>query len=102
MSRTLDIFPVIQSIKIDNDETLHILFYSARYFSFIYDKLIFGVNRIEWVAKLNKAIGYIEEHLRDELDYNEVCKICACSLPKFQQMFSITCGVPVRGILRCR
>lgn len=42
---------------------------------------------MEWVEKLNKAIGYIEGSLRNEIDYNEICKICCCSLPKFQQMF---------------
>ena len=57
---------------------------------------------MEWVEKLNKAIGYIEEHLRGELNYNEVIKICCCSLPKFQQMFSITCGVPVSEYIRNR
>lgn len=57
---------------------------------------------MEWVTELNKAIGYIENHLRGELDYNEVCKICACSLPKFQQMFSMTCGIPVSEYVRNR
>jgi len=57
---------------------------------------------MEWVAELNKAIGYIEQHLRGGLDYNEVCKICSCSLPKFQQMFSMTCGIPVSEYVRNR
>ena len=57
---------------------------------------------MEWVSNLNKAIGYIEGHLRDKIDYNEICKICACSLPKFQQMFSMSCGVPVSEYIRNR
>jgi len=57
---------------------------------------------MEWVSNLNKAIGYIEEHLRGEVDYNEICKICACSLPKLQQMFSMTCGVPISEYVRNR
>lgn len=57
---------------------------------------------MEWVTKLNKAISYIETHLKDEIDYGEILKICACSLPKFQQMFSITCGIPVSEYIRSR
>ena len=57
---------------------------------------------MEWIEKLNKAIGYIEENLKGEIDYNELAKICCCSLPKFQQMFSITCGVPVSEYIRNR
>jgi len=60
------------------------------------------VKEMEMIAGLNKAIDYIEEHLRGEVDYNEVCKICACSLPKFQQMFSMTCGIPVSEYVRNR
>lgn len=57
---------------------------------------------MEWVEKLNKAIGYIERHLRDEIDYGEILKICYCSLPKFQQMFSMICGTPVSEYIRNR
>jgi len=59
-------------------------------------------SKMEWISKLNQAINYIEDNLRNKLDYNEICKICACSLPKFQQMFSITCGIPVSEYVRNR
>ena len=57
---------------------------------------------MEWVENLNKAIGYIEENLKTGIDYNEMLRICMCSLPKFQQMFSVTCGIPVSEYIRNR
>lgn len=57
---------------------------------------------MEWIEKLNKMIGYIEENLKGEIDYSELTKIGCCSLPKLQQMFSITCGIPVSEYIRNR
>lgn len=57
---------------------------------------------MEWIEKLNKVITYIEQHLKTEINYHEVKKICCCSLPKLQQMFLITCGVPMAEYIRNR
>lgn len=57
---------------------------------------------MEWIEKLNKVIGYIERHLKYEIDYCEIRKICCCSLPKIQQMFSITCGISISEYIRSR
>jgi len=57
---------------------------------------------MDWIKNLNKAIGYIERNLLSEIDYNEILKICCCSLPKFQQMFTMTCGIPVSEYIRNR
>ena len=57
---------------------------------------------MEWIKQLNEAIGYIEGHMTSEIKYDEILKICACSLPKFQQMFSMTCGIPVSEYIRSR
>lgn len=57
---------------------------------------------MEWIKKLNEAVGYIEQNLKDEIEYGKILKICACSLPKFQQMFSMTCGIPVSEYIRSR
>lgn len=57
---------------------------------------------MEWISKINKAIAYIEENLCVDIDYDMICKICYCSLTKFQQVFSFTCGIPVSEYIRCR
>ncbi|OGO93623.1 MAG: hypothetical protein A2Y17_00760 [Clostridiales bacterium GWF2_38_85] len=54
------------------------------------------------VEKLNKSIAYIEENLNSSINYNELCRICCCSLPTFQQLFSLTCGIPVSEYIRNR
>ena len=57
---------------------------------------------MEWVDNLNRAIDYIEKNLKESIEYNEMLNICMCSLPKFQQMFSATCGIPVSEYIRNR
>ncbi len=57
---------------------------------------------MEWIERLNTAINYIEDNLTSVIDYQEICKISCCSLTKFQQMFSITCGIPVSEYIRNR
>lgn len=57
---------------------------------------------MEWISKINKAIAYMEENLYANIDYDQICKICCCSLTKFQQMFSVACGISASEYIRCR
>lgn len=57
---------------------------------------------MEWIERLNKAIGYIEEHLTEELDYDELGKIACCSTYHFQRMFSYMAGMPLSEYVRKR
>ncbi len=41
---------------------------------------------MEWIERLNLAITYIEEHLRDDIDYEQLGKIACCSAYHFQRM----------------
>ena len=34
---------------------------------------------MEWIERLNDAIGYIEEHLTDEIDYEQLGQIVCFS-----------------------
>ena len=54
------------------------------------------------IKRLNRAISYIEDALASEIDVRELCRICCCSLVKFQQMFSMICGIPVSEYIRNR
>lgn len=64
--------------------------------------LIVGGDDVEWLNRLNSAINYIEEHLTEELDLNEVSKIACCSTFHFQRMFSYIADVPLSEYIRRR
>lgn len=57
---------------------------------------------MEWVEKLNEAIGYMEEHLTDEIDYEQLGRIACCSSYHFQRMFAYMAGVPLSEYIRRR
>ena len=43
---------------------------------------------MEWIERLNDAISYIEEHLTDDMDYEQLGQIACCSSYHFQRMFT--------------
>lgn len=57
---------------------------------------------MEWVERLNAAIKYIEEHLTDEIEYEELAKLLCCSTYHFQRMFSFMNNVPLSEYIRRR
>lgn len=57
---------------------------------------------MEWIERLNDAIGYIEEHLTEEMDYERLGQIACCSSYHFQRMFAYMAGVPLSEYIRRR
>ena len=57
---------------------------------------------MEWMDRLNQAIQYIEEHITEEIDYEEVAKIAACSAYHFQRMFTYMADLPISEYIRRR
>ena len=57
---------------------------------------------MEWIDRLNDAIGYIEEHLRGEIDAAQLGKIACCSSYHFQRMFTYMAGIPLSEYIRRR
>ncbi len=57
---------------------------------------------MEWIERLNDAVGYIEEHLTEEIDYERLGKIAYCSSYHFQRMFTYMAGVPLSEYIRRR
>lgn len=57
---------------------------------------------MEWIERLNEAIGYIEEHLTDEVDYEQLGQIACCSSYHFQRMFTYMAGIPLSEYIRRR
>lgn len=57
---------------------------------------------MDWLTGIQNAINYVEEHLTEEIDYNEVAKEAACSSFYFQKIFSILCGITLGDYIRSR
>ena len=57
---------------------------------------------MDWLTRIQNAINYIEEHLTEEIDYEEVAKEAACSNFYFQRIFGILCGISLGDYIRNR
>ncbi len=57
---------------------------------------------MEWIERLNGAISYIEDHLTDGIDYEQLGRIACCSSYHFQRMFTYMAGVPLSEYIRRR
>ena len=61
-----------------------------------------GADEMEWIERFNHAIAYIEEHLKDDIDYEQLGKIACCSTYHFQRMFTYMAGIPLSEYIRRR
>lgn len=57
---------------------------------------------MDWLAKMNSAIEYIETHLTDELDYSAIAQKACCSSYNFQRMFSFITEISLSEYIRRR
>lgn len=57
---------------------------------------------MEWLDRLNQAIGYIEQNLDSEINYDHLARIACCSTFHFQRMFSYIANVPLSEYIRRR
>ncbi len=57
---------------------------------------------MEWVERLNESMRYIEEHLTDEIDHEQLGRIACCSAYHFQRMFTYMAGVTLAEYIRRR
>ena len=57
---------------------------------------------MEWVDNLQRAIDYIEEHLEDEIDYNEIARRAYSSSFHFQRVFHVISGYTIGEYIRSR
>ena len=42
---------------------------------------------MEWIERLNTTIEYIENHLTEKIDYEQLAKIAGCPSYHFQKTF---------------
>lgn len=57
---------------------------------------------MEWITGIQNAINYIEDHLLEDLDYEEIAKESFSSPFHFQRVFSILCGYTLGEYIRNR
>ena len=58
--------------------------------------------KMDWIQGIQKAIDYIEEHITEEIDYEEVAKRAYSSSFHFQRIFGIMCGFTLGEYIRRR
>lgn len=57
---------------------------------------------MDWINGIQKAIDYIEEHLTEDIDYNNVAAVTYSSSHHFQRVFSILSGMTLGEYIRSR
>ncbi len=57
---------------------------------------------MDWIQRLNTAIGYIEENLDGEIDYEVLGQRAGCTAYQFQRMFCYMAGVNLAEYIRRR
>ena len=57
---------------------------------------------MDWITGIQNALDHIEEHITEELDYDEIAKQAACSGFYFQRIFGILCGYTLGEYIRNR
>lgn len=54
------------------------------------------------IGRFNLAIDYIEEHLKDKVDFDIIDQITCCPSGLFARMFSVLAGIPISEYIRKR
>lgn len=57
---------------------------------------------MEWIERLNNAVNYIEENIKETIDLEEVSRIACCSTYHFQRMFAYIADIPLSEYIRRR
>lgn len=57
---------------------------------------------MDWISGIQKAVDYVEVHITEDLDYNEIAKQAYSSPFHFQRIFSILCGYTLGDYIRMR
>lgn len=57
---------------------------------------------MEWVKRLNQSLKYIEEHLTDEINYEQLGRIACCSAYHYQRIFTYMAGITLAEYIRRR
>lgn len=61
-----------------------------------------GWCKMEWIERMTATIDYIEDHLDEDIMYDEVAKIACCSMHQFGRVFSYIIGISLSEYIRRR
>ncbi len=61
-----------------------------------------GECEMEWIERMTSTVDYIEDHLADDIMYDEVAKIACCSMHQFGRVFSYIVGISLSEYIRRR
>ena len=53
---------------------------------------------MDWIGRLNQAIGYIEKNLEGDIDFDEVAHITICPIGLFNDFLCLPQGTHLRNI----
>lgn len=57
---------------------------------------------MEWIERLNASLNYIEEHLTEAIEIDDLAQIACCSSYHYQRMFTYIAGIPLSEYMRRR
>lgn len=57
---------------------------------------------MDWITGIQEAINYMEDHITQELDYEEIARRSFSSPYHFQRVFSLLCGYTLGEYIRLR
>ena len=57
---------------------------------------------MDWIYSIQRGIDYMEAHLTEKLDYQDIARQAYSSVFQFQRVFSLLCGYTVGEYIRAR
>ncbi|NLG04838.1 MAG: helix-turn-helix domain-containing protein, partial [Clostridia bacterium] len=57
---------------------------------------------MDWITGIQRAVDYVEAHITESIEYEEVAKQAYSSSFHFQRVFSILCGYTLGDYIRMR
>lgn len=57
---------------------------------------------MDWISGIQKAINYVEDHILEDVEYENVAKEACSSTFHFQRVFGILCGFTLGDYIRMR
>ena len=68
----------------------------------MYNEYKGDMGKMDWTARLNKVMDYVEENIHGEIAEEEISRITACPYTMFQSSFSQIVGIPFSEYVRRR
>ena len=57
---------------------------------------------LDWITGIQNAVNYIEDHITEPMDYEQIARKSFSSSFHFQRVFSILCGYTLGEYIRSR